>query len=131
MDWVLKERFKFIQVWPDKLDLSDLVNHRLLSLQAMPSDTEDDAFISRDASAFNQFLRARYRHPARSFSENAFGFGQQFDCFNDLLIRAIFGCTAGFLHRPDRIVAVCRSADRQRFGNRLRLGNRLNDLYCS
>src|ERR1700741_1816199 len=108
---MLKEGFKFFQVWPDQFSRTNFVNDGFLRLQAMPCNTEDDTLISRYATAVDQFLCTCHSHPSGSLRENTFGFCQKFDCFNDFLIGAIFGCAAGFFHWSDGVRAIGLSSD--------------------
>ena len=50
---MLEERFKFFQARSDQLGLADLVDHSLLRLQAVPSDAQDNAFVSRNMTGFD------------------------------------------------------------------------------
>src|ERR1700730_13510323 len=50
---LLKQGFEFFQVRADQFGLTDFVDHSLLRLQSVPGNAEDDAFVSRDPSAFN------------------------------------------------------------------------------
>jgi len=110
--------------WPDQFGLTDFVDHSLLRLQSVAGDAEDDAFISRDPSAFNQFLRTRQGDPP-AFSARCFGFGKQLiastisrSVQSSAVRRSSFIVSNG-------IVPVSRGADRERLRDGVRFGDRL------
>ena len=46
--------------------------------------------------------------------------GEQADAFADFVVGHVVGCAAGFLHHAQRVEAVGRRADGERFRNRVR-----------
>ena len=122
------ERLKFAKAGLDETGLSATALDRLLSLEAVAGDTEDDAFMARDAAAFDELLRTRDGDTARRLGKNSCCLSQQADAGHDLVVGNVFGETAGFLHRADGIVTVRRRADGERLDDGLRLGHRLDDF---
>ena len=91
-----------------------------LGFEAVAGDAEDDALVTRNFSAFDEFARAGDRDASSGLGKNAGVFGKVADAANHFLIRAVVGTAAGFVHAADGVVAVRRSADGEGFHNRVR-----------
>ena len=115
-----QHRFKLPQARLDFARLADVAHDGIERLQAVAGDAEDGGIIRRNLARGNEFLGHAVVTPPAGFREDAFVLGEQADAFADFVVGHIVGRAAGFLHHAQRVEAVRRRADGERFRNRVR-----------
>jgi hypothetical protein len=87
--------------------------HRLITIAR---DADDDRFVARDDAAFDELLRGRDGDATRGFREDALGFRQQTDAFDDGIFFDHGAAAAGGANGAEYLKPVSRIADGNRLG---------------